>query len=216
MTNLKSIFFFALATFALSACGRGDDAIKSSVGSAKGADLTVAVSCAQNDAAALALDGRDMRHVPAESLRVVQGNVVRSLCDVVKESGKALAVVQFTSVTCFPCMQLVSTLNKSLADKGVASSVLSLVVVTDPLGMLSADDERRIKRDVASGATWVYDDFQDLWKFFSPGPAAGVVPAVTPLIVAIDGAMRGFANDDVSGDAGALVAKANEVLGTGL
>ncbi len=214
---LRTTILLTLTAAALSACGK-DDTLTRAGGTvvARGADLTVASACDAAPAALALNDAGGLRHVPAESLRVVQGSTVRAMCDLLKDAPKPLAVFQFASVTCFPCMQAAAKLNADLKAKGFGDSVLSVLVLTDPLGLLSADDERRLKRDVAPAATWVYDDFQDLWKFFSPGAAGAELPAVTPLLIAMDAAQRGFASDDTAGDAAALVARANTLLQLGI
>jgi hypothetical protein len=213
---MKSIALTIALALAAAACGN-EDSMGSAKGSGKpaanGADLTVAKSCGIAPAALTDDGGEPLRHVPAESLRIVQGSDVRAMCDVLKDKPKPLAIYQFTSVTCVPCMEWAHKLNADIVAKGLGDSILSVMVVTDPIGMLSADDERRIKRDVAPEATWVYDDFQDLWKFFSPGDKTAVVPATTPLYVAMDAAQRGYTSEDTSGDADALVTKANSLLG---
>ena len=209
----------ATAALTLSACGKDDSGRKTGAGSAlvprRTADLSAKTGCAP--AARLALgDDSALRHIPAESLRIVQGNTVRAMCDVLKDKPRTVAVYQFTSVTCVPCMQWAQKLNADLVAKGFGESVLSVLVLTDPTGILTADDERRLQHDVAPDATWVYDDFQDLWSFFAPGDRAAAVPAVTPLAVVMDAAQRGFTSADASGDAVALIAKVNAVLELGI
>lgn len=206
----------ALIIFCLVSCGKEDKQTKASVGVAASTgasgDQTAATACAGATTLAL-VDGGELRHVPAESLRIVQGGQVRTMCDAAKDKPHSLTIYQFTSVTCVPCMQWAQKLNADLKAKGFADSVLSVMVLTDVSGLLTADDERRLKKDVAPDASWVYDDFQDLWRFFSPGDTRVEVPAVTPLYVAMDGNQRGFASDDASGDAAALIAKVNTVMG---
>lgn len=226
MNNLSLTLILALGA-ALASCGKEEDEIrKKPTGESgpQGADLVAAVTCSGAPAtpAALALDeaaaadGIELRRVPADSLRVMSGNRVRTMCDILKDRKQEIALFQFTSVTCFPCMRWVASVASGLEAQGLESTLLQVVVVTDPMGYLSTDDERRLKREVAKSAAWVYDDFGDLWSFFAPGSPSDVLPATTPYTVMMDAAARGFAVQDPTWDAAALVAKGNELLDAGL
>ncbi len=226
MNKLSSTVLLVFGA-ALAACGAAEESARdkpTGKSVAQGADLVAAVTCSGAPAtpAALALDeaaaeaGVDLRHVPADSLRIMSGNRVRTMCDLLKDRKKEVALFQFTSVTCFPCMQWIASVATGLEAQGLASTLLQVVVVTDPMGYLSTDDERRLKREVAKNAAWVYDDFGDLWSFFAPGTPSEVLPATTPYSVMMDAGSRGFAVQDPAWDAAAFVAKGNELLDAGL
>jgi len=172
-------------------------------------DLTKAMDC--GGAAALADDPPVLRRVPSDTLEVKAGTAVKSMCDLMRGTGKKVTVFQFASVTCYSCLKWIDQVNAGVtADAGLTKDVLPVVVLTDLPATLSDGSLDKLKAEVAPGATWVRDDTGDLWHFFSPSddPAQGT----QPLAVVMDRFSRGFYVSDTAKSAKDLADAANQLM----
>lgn len=203
-----------LAAWILTACGVQEDA-KQEPKAVDTADLTEALNCAAVPAPAAALTADpELRAVPADQLRLLNGETQQSLCDLFRAGGKKTMVVQFVSVRCYACMKWIDSVQNGLAKKGY-TDVLPVVVMTDRLETLNEDEAKALKRDLARKSTWVHDFYGDLWTFFGTTPwDPGTEPTLKPVLVAMDGDARGYYTEDTTldgGEIGALTEKLFEV-----
>jgi hypothetical protein len=165
------------------------------------ADLTVALGC--GPAAALPEDGTAaetapaLSRAPAEHLPMLMVDGDKSLCDGIRDGGKALTVMVFTDSACADCQAYVDTLSHGFAAEAMAPFVQTYAVV------VNNDGSRDSVAGAASGEShdstwWVGDKDKRLWQFFNPAPEHGAGP-VSPLAVVLDGEARGWVVKDGEG-----------------
>jgi hypothetical protein len=187
-TQHKLLFRSLLALGLLGSVACGDDKPKSG-GHSSDATAGRVIDCRQ-DVAELALDDAAdpaLRHVPANDLYVSVSGQAKTLCDLVRDSGgQTLTSFQFVSMKCFSCMKWAAATSVEAAKY---PDVLHVVVVTDAVDDLSAEEMAALQAEVAPGSVWVRDQGQQLWQFFSTGddPAA----PTSPLTLLMDYAARG-------------------------
>jgi hypothetical protein len=219
----RAILLLGLVIGALTP-GCGSSAQKS-VGLGASADLAPALDCRQASSlddgpmVGLGLDGAlpDLRHVPAESLHVTlpgkapAASRVKSLCDLLRGTGKTLLVLQFVSVKCYACMKWVEQANADLSAQNLGDEVLTVAVVEDPETELTDAELVTLSADVAANATWARDPDRTLWNFFATAPTADA--PVVPLAIVMDWAARGFYCDQKSTPLATLVSVADQLMG---
>jgi hypothetical protein len=164
------------------------------------ADLTQMLNCKGSASltaadAAFRLDGSlpALRHVPADSLHMLQGTPPAqdvSLCDLVRASNKQMALVTFISAECYDCMKWLDQMQSDLATDKLDGSVLLVAVMVDSAEETSDADLATMQAQVAPNAVWVRDVNEGMWNFFSTADTLN--PPVTPLTIAMDWAARGF------------------------
>jgi hypothetical protein len=207
----KLIFRLSMVFVLLGAVACGDD--KPQSGSRGSDDLTArkVIDCRQEVAELRLLDDEAdpaLRRVPANDLYVMQNGLATSLCDLVKESGgQTLTSFQFVSMKCFSCLKWAEATS---AEAAKYSDVLHVVIVTDNVDDLSAEELATLRAEVAPSSVWVRDQDLALWQFFSTGDDP--LAPTSPLTVLMDYAARGAALTDSDMKLSDMVQWANEKM----
>ncbi len=196
-----------LSIFGAVACG--DDKPKNSARGSGDLSARKVIDCRQD--AALTLDDTaspELRHVPANDLYVSVGGQPKKLCDLVRDSGgQTLTVLQFVSMKCYSCLKWAETTG---SDAAKYSDALHVVVVTDQVDDLSAEEMAQMQADVAPGSVWVRDQDKELWQFFSTGDDP--LAPTTPHALLMDFAARGAVLTDAALTLASMVDWANEKM----
>ena len=187
----------------------GDDKPKSAVRGSGDLQARNVIDCRQD--AELRLDDvatPELRHVPANDLYVSVGGQPKKLCDLVRDSGgQTLTSFQFVSMKCFSCLKWAEA---TAVQSASFSDVLHVVVVTDSVDDLSADEMARLQADVAPGSVWVRDQDKALWQFFSTGDDP--LAPTSPLTLLMDYAARGAVLQDAALTLADMVDWANKTM----
>lgn len=200
-------FILLLSLFSLAACG--DDKPKSSVHGSGDLKARNVIDCRQDAALTLA-DAADpaLRHVPANDLYVSVSGQPKKLCDLVRDAGgQTLTSLQFVSMKCYSCLKWAEA---TAAEAAKFPDVLHVVVVTDQVDDLSAEEMATMQQEVAPASVWVRDQDRELWTFFSTGddPEA----PTSPLTLLMDYAARGAVLEDATLTLTKMVEWANQKM----
>lgn len=188
--------------------GCGSDGSGAAALGPRSSDMMRAVDCGAS--AELALQD-ELRHVPAADVSVSRDGAPLSLCELLKESGKSLAIFQFAGIKCHSCLRWIEKVNGELGP--YAESVLPVTVIIDDQILLTDVEMETVKSEVAPNAVWTRDLTGEAWRFFGPVDKQEVP---TALAVVFDRAARGFVTSDTALTAAALVDRANEAMGVGV
>lgn len=218
MVNIRLIIFLLCVT----ACGGGSKSSQGS-GSRRGSgDVLKSLDCsASSDGGGQAgseltlglLASQELRHVPAEDLMLLEGKSIVSFCDIMRaNAGAKLALFMFTSASCYKCQKWIEKIAGGLGEYG--NTVLPIAVVSESNLKMSDTDLEELKEQVAPDLIWVRDPEKAVWSFFAP--VDDPQKRVTPALLEMDTAARGFLLDDTALEAKDLVEEANTNLGLGL
>jgi hypothetical protein len=151
-----------------------------------------------------------LRHVPADDLKGLEAGQEKSLCDLMRESNKQMALISFVSSKCYDCMKWLDQMESDLTSGKLDSSVLLVAVMVDPPEEVSDGDMADLQGDVAPDAVWVRDVNEGMWNFFSTATTTN--PPVTPMTIAMDWAARGFFCDTKFTPAKTLVQLSDQLM----
>lgn len=94
----------------------------------------------------------------------------KSLCEVLEESGKTVAIFQFAGVFCISCQQEARQLRDELASSPYGKNIAHVVVLTDFFADFADDAFSGFMSRFAPNSIAVYDEAK-LWKYFSQDPS---------------------------------------------
>lgn len=215
MKTTLMLLGLGFSLFLATACGRDQGSEAAALGP-RSSDLMRAIDCGAGASLSLqdatAADGEnDLRHVPALDVLVGRGGAEVSFCDLLKESGKQLAIFQFAGIKCHSCLSWVEDVNAELGP--YADAVLPVTIIIDDQVLLNDTEMASLKDEVAPDAVWTRDISGKAWSFFAP---QGDSNAASPLTIVMDRAARGFFTSDAALTAGDLIDAANTSMSAGV
>lgn len=118
----------------------------------------------------------------------------KNLCQILKDSGRKVAVVQFAGVECGSCRTEATMIQQRIAAAG-GQDILHVLVMTDFLVDFPNESQfQAFKTELAQNSTMVYDE-SVYWKAFQKNPQ---VPDRS-LVIAMNLNMDGFVINDNQG-----------------
>lgn len=137
---------------------------KSNSGSKSESACTTGISLSLYD------QGKDK--IEGDELAVYTGRSkdTKSLCEVLEESGKKVAIFQFAGVFCISCQQEAQELRRELEASRYGDDIAHVVVMTDFFSDFADDVFQGFMRKFAPDSISVYDEAK-LWKYFSQDPS---------------------------------------------
>ncbi len=215
MKGFLSGFCGIMCLFVLGACG--EDAKVDSVANVRsGGDALAPLDCRTNPAKpklALTQQPEDFRHVPAEELVARHEENPVSLCGLMRANPDVkLAIIQFASLDCYQCLKWIDRLHGEIDQYGL--DILQVPILSGDPNRSTAEDLLSLKGSLATDALWLRDSTGEVWRFFNREIATP--EKVSPMVVVMDGAARGFLISEPGQGLKEFIDKANTTLKVGL
>lgn len=215
MKGFLNGFYGILCLFVLGACGE-DAKVNSVANMRNGGDALAPLDCRNSPAKtklALTQQPEDFRHIPAEELVARHEENPVSLCGLMRANPDVkLVIIQFASLDCYQCLKWIDRLHGEIDQYGL--DILQVPILSGEPARSTPDDLLSLKGSLATDALWLRDSTGEVWRFFNREIATP--EKVSPMVVVMDGAARGFLISELGQGLKEFIEKANSTLKAGL